>query len=264
MMLIGNYTVRNKSPGRFFGGTSSAGGAEASVRSNFGGASRRGIHYQAQSSEAAKAWGTPTGGYAEVSWMFPYLARDLVAHNRAQGAATATATIIEGRPIAASASGVSTATATGQLVVSGAGTAAGSATTAGNLKAAISSPGTAAGEATATGTLTAKAWAVGSSAGISDATLVRYAIGQLSGSIAPAVVLDAGTFSTYLLDDEDVETGLTLRQALRLIAAAAAGKVSGASGTTISIRSAVGDDIDRIIATVDSNGNRSSITYNLN
>ena len=68
-MLIGNYTVRNKSPGRFLGGTSAAGGAEATARSNFGGSSRRGVHYQDGASEANKLWGAPNGGYGSVSWM---------------------------------------------------------------------------------------------------------------------------------------------------------------------------------------------------
>jgi hypothetical protein len=66
-----------------------------------------------------------------------------------------------------------------------------------------------------------------------------------------------------LLDEEDVETGLTLRQALRVIAAATAGKVSGGGTSTITIRNAVADGADRIVATVDSNGNRTAITYDL-
>jgi hypothetical protein len=75
--------------------------------------------------------------------------------------------------------------------------------------------------------------------------------------------LEASSFSTYLLDEEDVETGMTLRQALRLVTAASAGKISGASGSTVTIRSAVADDKDRVVATVDSNGNRTAITYDL-
>jgi hypothetical protein len=63
-----------------------------------------------------------------------------------------------------------------------------------------------------------------------------------------------------ILDQADgVETDLTIRQALRLISAALAGKISGAPGTTITIRDTT-DSKDRIIATVDSNGNRTAIT----
>jgi hypothetical protein len=50
---------------------------------------------------------------------------------------------------------------------------------------------------------------------------------------------------------------------LRLIAAANAAKLSGAATTTITIRNAVADSKDRIVATVDSDGNRSAITYDL-
>lgn len=60
-----------------------------------------------------------------------------------------------------------------------------------------------------------------------------------------------------------VETGLTVRETLRLCAAALAGKISGADGSTITIRNAVADDADRIVATVDTDGNRTAITYDL-
>lgn len=69
------------------------------------------------------------------------------------------------------------------------------------------------------------------------------------------------TMAAAVLDEaSSVETGLTVREALRLITAALAGKVSGAAGTTVTIRNAVADDKDRIVATVDSEGNRTSIT----
>lgn len=72
-----------------------------------------------------------------------------------------------------------------------------------------------------------------------------------------------GNFLEDLLDGQDIEAGLTVRQALRLIGAALAGKISGASGTTVTIRNAVADTKDRIVATVDSDGNRTAITYDL-
>lgn len=57
-----------------------------------------------------------------------------------------------------------------------------------------------------------------------------------------------------------VETGLTVRQSLRLALAALAGKLSGGGTTTITIRNSVADSKDRIVATVDTNGNRTAIT----
>lgn len=58
-----------------------------------------------------------------------------------------------------------------------------------------------------------------------------------------------------------VETNRTLRQAMRLMLAALAGKLSGADTTTVTIRD-TNDSTNRIIATVDANGNRSTITLN--
>lgn len=73
-----------------------------------------------------------------------------------------------------------------------------------------------------------------------------------SGS-SPSDIADA------LLDDELVESGLTVRGALRIALAALAGKVSGADGSTVTIRD-VNDTTDRIVATVDADGNRTAVT----
>lgn len=56
-----------------------------------------------------------------------------------------------------------------------------------------------------------------------------------------------------------VETGWTPRQALRLILASQIGKLSGAATTTIRVRDP-GDSKDRIVATVDADGNRTAMT----
>lgn len=66
-----------------------------------------------------------------------------------------------------------------------------------------------------------------------------------------------------VLDTSLIEPGLTVRQALRLMAAALAGKVSGADTETVRIRSAVSDAKERITATVDGDGNRTAITVDL-
>jgi hypothetical protein len=63
-----------------------------------------------------------------------------------------------------------------------------------------------------------------------------------------------------VLDRTDgIETGWTLRQALRLVLAALAGKLSGAATTTVTIRD-VNDTKNRIVATVDASGNRTAVT----
>ena len=55
-----------------------------------------------------------------------------------------------------------------------------------------------------------------------------------------------------------IESGVTMRQALRLMLSVLAGKSLGGGTTTISFRD-VNDVKDRVIATVDHNGNRSSM-----
>lgn len=66
--------------------------------------------------------------------------------------------------------------------------------------------------------------------------------------------------ATELLDQAaGVETGATVRQAMRLVLSALAGKLSGAATTTVTIRD-TNDSKDRIVATVDSDGNRTAVT----
>lgn len=95
-------------------------------------------------------------------------------------------------------------------------------------------------------------------------TALAAADDAVLAAIAALSVPTAAQNAAALLDLVDgVETGLTPRQALRLMTAALAGKISGAGTTTIVIRNAVADSKDRITATVDSNGNRSAITADM-
>lgn len=87
-----------------------------------------------------------------------------------------------------------------------------------------------------------------------------YRIGNaLSNS--GTVILSATGMDNVLDAANGIETGLTFRNALRAMASALAGKVSGAATTTIVFRNAVADNKNRITATVDTDGNRSAITY---
>ena len=59
------------------------------------------------------------------------------------------------------------------------------------------------------------------------------------------------------------ETGLNMRQAIAVIAAACVGKLSGAATTTITIKAAHEGTTTRIVATVDEDGDRPSVTLTL-
>lgn len=60
----------------------------------------------------------------------------------------------------------------------------------------------------------------------------------------------------------DIEGGITHLQAMRVVLAASAGKLDGATGTTVTIRDQA-DTKDRITATVDGSGNRTAVTLDV-
>lgn len=88
------------------------------------------------------------------------------------------------------------------------------------------------------------------------------AVGLGTDSITAAVLAAdaANEIADALLDRANgIETSMTLRQALRLILASASGVLSGAATTTVTIK-APDDTTNRIVATVDADGNRSAVT----
>jgi len=212
--------------------------------------------------------GFPTGAANPISWILPIKAGGLAARRTILAEGDLTAAIAGGKNAEATIAGVGDLTATGALIISlqaaisGSGDITGAALLAFlNLAAALSGEGGVTAQLTAIGHLAAAIEAEGTVAG----TTVLTALGTLAADITvTGDVLTTGNVANAILDAVNgVEDGLTVRHALRLIAAATAGKISGASTTTITIRNAYVDDKDRIIATVDGDGNRSAITYDL-
>lgn len=110
------------------------------------------------------------------------------------------------------------------------------------------------GDQTAADTLELFVEAVDQSTGQIDSG--SFAAGAID---AAALAADAGNEIADAVLDEDYEGTTTLRQFLRLVAGVLFGKLSGAATTTITIRNEA-DDGDRVVATVDSDGNRSAVT----
>lgn len=210
--------------------------------------------------------------------------------NQVFGTGTITGTGVRGKNAEADLVGDGALAATGKLVVAaiaaltGEGSLSGSANATLAAVAALSGSGTLAGSIGALGGITAPLSGTGSCA------LAAYATGTLAGDITneaaglsvsqivsgvwsatAAANNDTGTMGEKLNGagsagnpwTETIETGMTAAQAMRLITAALAGKISGAAGTTITIKNAVADDANRITATVDADGNRTAITYDL-
>jgi hypothetical protein len=92
---------------------------------------------------------------------------------------------------------------------------------------------------------------------VAGTVIGEFSISNRTGSAAG----NANANADALLDRADaIETGWTPRQAMRVILAALAGKLSGAATNTVLVRDAT-DSKTRITATVDADGNRSAVTH---
>lgn len=263
MALIGNYSVLSKDPGRSIGGGSIGLGNN---RRDFNKSS------QARGAFTNDAWdqlsGIPDGYRPPYAWVLPIKPGAIAARNNLLGDGDLTGSIAGGKNAEAVIAGTGTLTATGALIVSLQAAISGSGTISGaqlqaflNLAAALSGSGGLTAQLTALGHIASALGGTGTVAG----TTVLTALGTLAADITvTGATLTTANVADAILDAAaGVETNLTMRQALRLIAAATAGKISGAAGTTITIRNAVDDDKNRIVATVTSEGNRTAITYDL-
>jgi hypothetical protein len=98
---------------------------------------------------------------------------------------------------------------------------------------------------------------------IGDVPVTAIASGTLPLTGTATGVVVAGSLTAEAIAQavwgEVLEGGFTARELMQIIAAALAGKISGAGTPTVTIRD-VSDTADRIVATVDANGNRLAVT----
>lgn len=206
--------------------------------------------------------GIPDGYRHPASWLLPMQTGAIASRSLAEGTGSFTGAGALGRNATAALEGTATLDAIGQLIVSATATLAGSGALSGDVLAVLLLAANLAASGDATGAATALGNAIAALEGAGAVTDTLTASGTLAAAIDVASTGDALTaaqVSADLLDSQLVETGLTVRETLRICVAALAGKVSGASGTTITIRNTA-DTADRIVATVDSSGNRTAVT----
>lgn len=233
--------------------------------------------------------GVPDGYTHPGSYLLPMKAGALSSHNNVSGTGgISDADAWAVRLAVAALTGEGGITAAGGLIVQLAAALVGSGTiTSANMQAFL------AAVAALTGTggvsdadlegfgelvaaLTGSGTATGSTAtglGELSADIVSYGELTVEGmrdavwSAIAAQYNDAGTMGEKLNDagsaanpwTEVIEGGYTAAELLRIIAAAVAGALAGAATTTITI-TGVDGSTDRIIATVDTDGNRTGIT----
>ena len=88
-------------------------------------------------------------------------------------------------------------------------------------------------------------------------------ITRLDATVSSRLAASSYDNADALLDKTNgVETGLTLRQALRLLTAVLGGRISGA-GTGVEVFRNFNDTTNRVTASIDASGNRTSVTTNL-
>lgn len=102
----------------------------------------------------------------------------------------------------------------------------------------------------------------GSSTMALSSNTTANALAFMIATAGGATPLSPEGLAASLLDGNDIENGYTLRESIRLILAASAGKLSGAETTTVVIRD-INDTVNRIVATVDANGNRTAVSKNV-
>lgn len=225
-MLLGNYSVHNRNPLRFLGGSGAS--PEVNHQPNFvRGGAKKNRQYVEQTTAANKQFSLPYGHYPPYMWQLPQKGGDLAARRSSDFGFTATATGVKGMPGEGSASfSITTNTPAGELIVSGSGSASFAITTNEPLlTASVNGAGTASFEITTnTPILGAIAGMVGSASmavttnaptmyplddssplrtgGASfsfSASLTRYAIGHMEGTTVDNSVLTTTTISAALV-----------------------------------------------------------------
>ena len=184
-MLIGNYSVLQKSPGRFVAGSTTS--VEGQVRSNFSkSGAYRNRFYVDQTTVALSLYAIPTGSYPEIAWVLPQISGQIASTQPIQGAGAATATLAGGLNAEAGLTGSGDITsAVAQLIISMVANLAGDGTvSSADLRGFLDAVANLSGSGSLTAAVAALAWmdaATGGSGSITSAT--PYATGNLSADI---------------------------------------------------------------------------------
>lgn len=261
-MLIGNYSVLAKNPGRSIGGGSIGLGMNRGDQNKT--SMSRGVF---SSPDWQKKSGVPDGYRPPNTWVIPLTSGGLAARNNIAGfGAVGDLNLAGGVNGESPLTGAGDLAGTAQLIISMVGSLSGDGDiTSAAILAILGLAADLAGAGDIDGAIDALASAIAELTGVGSVTVTINAEGELGAAIVvTGDALSTANVAAAILDAADgVEAGLTLRQALRIIAAATAGKVSGAATTTITFRNALVDDTDRIVATVDADGNRTAITLDI-
>lgn len=264
-MILGNRTVLQKSLATFRNGTSTAGAYAGGVLNNFTQSGRnKNIYINAEQQTFDRANAVPLGYTHPYNFVMPLKNGGMASFKNLSASLSNFANIAGGKNADANLSGqIVLSNADMGLIVSAIASLTGSGTiTNAELAAVLDmiANGLSASGTLNTPTLGALADIIASLTGVGNFTNGSPADspGFMSCAITPFTALSPETLAAALLDQNDIETNYSLRESLKLILAALAGNVSGAGTSTITIRD-INDIKDRLVASVDVDGNRLSV-----
>ena len=211
--------------------------------------------------------GIPNGYLAPYSWVLPEVAGGMASYTLSSGAISQSSANLAGGRNLVGSTALEIVLLNAQLdqIVSGVGSSSMAiAVSNAALAAAAGAVGSGTMTITVSNALCGAIFSVTATSSLAAAQSNRTltAIGHMAAEAGGATPLSPEGLASSLLDNEDIEIGYSLRESIRLVLAAMAGKVSGGGTSTITIRS-VTDGTNRIVATVDSNGNRTAVVHDV-
>lgn len=182
-MLIGNYSVLNKSPLKFTGGSVSS--AETTARSNFGASGNaRARLYVDQSQTALRLYAVPSGNYAGTAYFLPQRQGDMASRNMAIGLGDLISSGALGRNVQAALTGSGDVlNAVMQLVVSAVATLSGSGALTGGIVGKLEAVAVLAGAGNLQGAIGAIASMLASVSGAGNLSANPRAVGEMAANI---------------------------------------------------------------------------------
>jgi len=264
MALIGNYSIYDKLPLKYGGGSNVITAIQSGNRGNFSQSGRvRSRMMQDQTTTALEYYALPNGAYPSLTWFIPQQAGQIGSSNQIYGLGSLVASLAGARNATADLTGAGditngNLTLIAQLIASltGAGDVTPPPTLVGKLYLASNLTGVGAVAAT----LKAFASVQANLSGAGTLTLTPYATGELSADITGESTLspqnlaaavwsalasqfnDAGTMGELMNSAgsdpllEVVEGTLTVKDVLRLLLAVNAGDATGLEGGTMTFK----------------------------
>lgn len=258
-MLVGNGIRLSSSPGRFNVGGTTFYAAERVASDPYG--ARKNFFIGEHATAITRIAGSqPSGTCHPYAWLWPIKAGGLASRNIIEGSGTLTGQLYQGVALASALAGSCTITAGADLVTSLAASLSGSCTITAGLDSTTALAADLVGAGTITSGLSLIVDMTGALTGTCTVTGGLAGTLDLEADITVAASVDFPTADqiAQTVMEQVIEAGYDVRDVLALLAARDLGACAG--GPTTPAYKGLDGSTTRVAGTVDSSGNRSSIT----